>query len=230
MRRARAQLDRLTPKQAHDEHRGGALLVDIRQESLRRNHFQIPDSLVLERNVLEWRLDPTSPYRIPEATDHDIRVIVICPHGYASSLAAVMLHAVGLHRATDVIGGFQGWVAAGLPVVEGFTPAGSFVSANGLSLSIDYTRHEVVINGRRIALSRLETLVLGELLQASGRLVTRDELRELVGDWEGSRSRSVDSIIFRIRRKLGSDCDLVSTERAQGYRLHMGDRRCTAWR
>ena len=67
-------------------------------------------------NVLEWRLDPASEWRIPQAIDHDVRAIVFCQEGYSSSLAAARLQSLGLHRATDVIGGFEAWVAAGLPV------------------------------------------------------------------------------------------------------------------
>ena len=77
---------------------------------------EIPGAQLVERNVLEWRLDPTSDARIPEATDHDVVVIVVCNEGYASSLAAASLQDIGLHRATDLDGGFQAWKAAGLPV------------------------------------------------------------------------------------------------------------------
>jgi len=72
--------------------------------------------MTIERNVLEWRLDPTSDARIPEATSHDVRVIVLCSCGYSSSLAAASLHRLGMHRATDLVGGVQAWAAAGLPL------------------------------------------------------------------------------------------------------------------
>jgi rhodanese-related sulfurtransferase len=65
---------------------------------------------VVERNVLEWRLDPTSPWRLPEVTDRDQQVVVVCDEGYASSLAAASLQALGLHRATDLDGGYQAWL------------------------------------------------------------------------------------------------------------------------
>jgi rhodanese-related sulfurtransferase len=78
----------------------------------------IPGALVVERNELEWRMDPQGSHRSPETTDHDRLVIVVCNEGYASSLAARSLHALGLHRATDVIGGFQAWQAEGLPVAR----------------------------------------------------------------------------------------------------------------
>jgi rhodanese-related sulfurtransferase len=116
LQNARRRLRRLTPEQALAEQAHGALLVDTRTESQRQRDGEIPEAVVLERTVLEWRLDPTSPWRITEAADHDVRVIVICNEGYSSSLAAASLQDVGLVNATDVIGGFQAWKEAGLPV------------------------------------------------------------------------------------------------------------------
>lgn len=97
---------------------GEALLVDIRYAALRERDGLIPGALVVERNELEWRLDPLGSHRAPQATGHDLRIVVICNEGYASSLAAVSLHRLGLHRATDLVGGFQAWRAAGLPVTS----------------------------------------------------------------------------------------------------------------
>jgi rhodanese-related sulfurtransferase len=113
---ARGRLDRVSPREAHSRRSRGALLVDIRYESLRRRDGTVPGALIVERNELEWRLDPRCPHRLPQAEHHDLEVLVLCNEGYASSLAAVGLHELGLHRATDVIGGFQAWAAAGLPV------------------------------------------------------------------------------------------------------------------
>lgn len=115
---ARAELDRLTPAEAADAQAAGGLLVDIRYAALRERDGTIPGALVVERNELEWRLDPLCPHRAKEATGHDLRVVAICDEGYASSLAAVSLRRLGLHRATDLVGGFQAWRAAGLPVVR----------------------------------------------------------------------------------------------------------------
>jgi rhodanese-related sulfurtransferase len=112
----RARLDRLTPAAAAAAAARGALLVDIRYAALRERDGTIPGAPVVERNELEWRLDPLSPYRIPHATGHDLHIVVVCNEGYASSLAAASLHALGLARATDLDGGFQAWRAAGLPV------------------------------------------------------------------------------------------------------------------
>lgn len=115
--RARSGLDRLGPHEAAAAlGAGDALLVDIRPAAQRAREGEFADALVIERNVLEWRLDPTSDARIPEATGPDVRWIVACSEGYASSLAAAALQEVGLPRATDLDGGFQAWRRAGLPV------------------------------------------------------------------------------------------------------------------
>ena len=117
LERARKRLDRVNAEEAAAEHARGALLVDTRTLEQRRHSGEIPGALVIDRTVLEWRLDPTSPSRIPQASSHDVRVIVICAQGYSSSLAAASLLDLGLVNATDVIGGFEAWKAAGLPVV-----------------------------------------------------------------------------------------------------------------
>ncbi|MET7320971.1 rhodanese-like domain-containing protein [Streptomyces sp. NPDC005549] len=117
LERVRAGYRRAAPEEAYDAAEAGtALLVDIRYAALRERDGVIPGALVVERNELEWRLDPQGSHRLPEAVDHDVRVVVVCDEGYASSLAAESLHRLGLHRATDLIGGFQAWRAAGLPV------------------------------------------------------------------------------------------------------------------
>ncbi|MDX2591882.1 rhodanese-like domain-containing protein [Streptomyces sp. WI03-4A] len=117
LERVRAGYRRIEAEQAHEAARTGeALLVDIRYAALRERDGLIPGALVIERNELEWRLDPQGSHRVPEATGHDLRVVVICNEGYASSLAATSLHQLGLRRATDLVGGFQAWRAAGLPV------------------------------------------------------------------------------------------------------------------
>ena len=117
LERARRRLKRLEPRQAAAELAAGALLVDTRTETQRRIHGDIPGAVPIDRTVFEWRLDPTSPWRIERATDHDVRVIVICSQGYSSSLAAASLLDLGLVNATDVVGGFEAWKAAGLPVI-----------------------------------------------------------------------------------------------------------------
>jgi rhodanese-related sulfurtransferase len=117
--RARARLARLGPAEAAAAVDRGALLVDIRPGWQRLDEGTVPGALVIERNHLEWRLDPTSDARIPEASDHDRRWIVLCSEGYTSSLAAAALQDLGLHRATDVAGGFRAWAAAGLPTGPG---------------------------------------------------------------------------------------------------------------
>jgi rhodanese-related sulfurtransferase len=113
---ARARLRRVDPAGAAVALERGALLVDTRPLHQRVDEGEVPGAVLIERNHLEWRLDPTSGARIPEAVDHDIEVIVMCSEGYSSSLAAASLQDLGLHRATDLAGGFQAWRAAGLPV------------------------------------------------------------------------------------------------------------------
>jgi rhodanese-related sulfurtransferase len=113
---SRVGVERLSPQQARTAVERGALLVDTRTEVQRSEQGELPGAVVIDRTVLEWRLDPTSPDRIPEATGPDLEVVVVCRQGYSSSLAAASLRAVGLHRATDVVGGVEAWVAAGLPV------------------------------------------------------------------------------------------------------------------
>jgi rhodanese-related sulfurtransferase len=112
----RAGLVRVTPAEAAAAAGDGALLVDIRYAALRDRDGTVPGAAIVERNELEWRLDPRSPHRVAAALSHDLQVIVVCNEGYASSLAAASLRALGLHRATDLVGGFQAWREAGLPV------------------------------------------------------------------------------------------------------------------
>ena len=113
---ARAGLRRFDPDEAWAAAAADALLVDIRPESYRRDEGEIPGAVVIERNVLEWRLDPDGEHRIPELTDRNRTVILVCNEGYASSLAAATLQSIGLAHATDLVGGFRAWAAAGLPV------------------------------------------------------------------------------------------------------------------
>ena len=116
---ARTGPPRLTPAQALAAVQRGALLVDTRTEVQRRAQGELPGAVVVDRTVLEWRLDPRSPWRLPEATGRDLEVVVVCRQGYSSSLAAASLRALGLHRATDLEGGVEAWLAAGLPVTDG---------------------------------------------------------------------------------------------------------------
>ena len=106
---ARARLLRLTPAEAHAACAAGATLIDIRPAAQRAAAGEVPGSVVIERNHLEWRLDPASDARLPWVTGYDLRPIVICTEGYTSSLAAAALQDLGLALATDVIGGYQAW-------------------------------------------------------------------------------------------------------------------------
>ncbi len=118
---ARARLLRLKPDEAFLEAAAGAVLIDIRPAAQRARDGEIPGSVIVERNHVEWRLDPCSEARLPWVTGYDHRIIVVCQEGYTSSLAAVALLDLGLHRATDLIGGFSAWTAAGLPSAPGGT-------------------------------------------------------------------------------------------------------------
>jgi rhodanese-related sulfurtransferase len=114
---ARTRLRRLSPDVVYGTvAKTEAILVDIRPESQRVIEGSIPGALIVERNVLEWRFDPASNSRLPIATDHHLQVIVFCSEGYTSSLAAAALQDLGLWRATDMVGGFHAWRAAGLPI------------------------------------------------------------------------------------------------------------------
>ncbi len=121
---ARARLRRLTPEEALRAVEAGAVVVDIRPAAQRAEHGDLPGALVIERNVLEWRFDPTSEAALTVADD-DLQVVVLCQEGYTSSLAAAALQDVGVHRATDVVGGYAAWVAAGVA-----PPAAARVSAS----------------------------------------------------------------------------------------------------
>jgi rhodanese-related sulfurtransferase len=115
---ARVRLTRLGPAEVAAAMRTGAVLIDIRPAAQRAEHGEIPGAIVIERNVLEWRLDPRSGARLPFADRYDLEVIVTCQEGYTSSLAAAALKDLGLHRATDLDGGYAAWHAAGLPTTK----------------------------------------------------------------------------------------------------------------
>lgn len=119
---ARSQLRRLYAFELPEALERGAVLVDIRPQAQRIREGTMPGALVIERNVLEWRLDPTSSARLALATDHDVEWIVLCSEGYTSSLAAASLQQLGLHRATDLVGGYQALKAAGLLTVASRAP------------------------------------------------------------------------------------------------------------
>ncbi len=113
---ARSRLERLAPEAALSAMRDGAVLVDTRCAELRLEAGVVPGAVHIPLSVLYWRLDPSSPNRNPAVADLDRQVILLCAHGYSSSLAAATLLDLGFSRATDVVGGFEAWAAAGLPV------------------------------------------------------------------------------------------------------------------
>lgn len=118
---ARTGLDRLDAREAYDAARAGAVLVDIRPQINRDLEGGLPGAAVIDRNVLDWRLDPASDARLPIA-GYDLHIIVVCNEGYASSLAAAALQNLGIQRATDLVGGYRAWRAAGLPTTEPAEP------------------------------------------------------------------------------------------------------------
>ena len=107
---ARTRLDRVEPEALERERLAGAVIVDIRPIEQRTSHGVLPDAIVIDRNILEWRLDPASEHHICEVADYDTRIVIVCNEGYQSSLAAVLLRDVGLHGATDLVGGYQAWL------------------------------------------------------------------------------------------------------------------------
>jgi rhodanese-related sulfurtransferase len=116
---ARLGLRRVDPRQAKQIADDGGLLIDIRPAAQRAEFGEIPGTLIVERNNLEWRLDPGGSHRLPEAENPDRPVVIICQEGYASSLAAVSLIGVGRTAVTDLEGGFVAWKEAGLPTTGG---------------------------------------------------------------------------------------------------------------
>jgi rhodanese-related sulfurtransferase len=114
---ARGRFRRLAAGEVPAALRRGALLVDIRPQAQRAQEGEVPEALgalVIERNVLEWRCDPTSEARLPQAVSDDVEWVILCSEGYTSSLAAAALQDLGLHHATDVVGGYHALVAAGV--------------------------------------------------------------------------------------------------------------------
>jgi rhodanese-related sulfurtransferase len=213
---ARSQLERLTPHQAQQAQYVGALLVDIRPHAQRVAEGEVPEALVLERNVLEWRLDPSSDARLPE-TSYDVRVVVLCSEGYTSSLAAATLQVLGLSRATDLVGGFRAWREAGLPTVTGGTPAGERSRRQAL-LEVDVDRWQAFVAGEPVHLTAQEFRVLAALHAANGRVVTRDSLSTSL-DVYPAGTRALDVHICRLRRKLGPAGTQLVTVRSVGWRL-----------
>jgi rhodanese-related sulfurtransferase len=122
---ARRRVGRTAPEDLADVTAAGGLIIDIRPAAQREEEGPLPDALVVERNVLEWRLDPNGAHRLRDVTGVDQPVVVACSQGYASSLAAESLLALGFRNVTDLIGGYQAWSAwanAGQPTSEAAVP------------------------------------------------------------------------------------------------------------
>jgi rhodanese-related sulfurtransferase len=216
---ARSGLLRLDPYRAVRAWQEGGVLVDIRPAAQRAEEGEVPGALLVERNVLEWRFDPASDARLPIAS-YDLHVIVLCSEGYTSSLAAAALQQVGVRRATDVIGGFQAWRAAGLATTAttsgGGRPALSLVS----DLSVDTAQRRAIVEGRELELTRLEFDLLAHLVEAPDRVHTRSALLTTLWDGRGTGGgRTVDVHVHRLRSKLGDRTGrALQTVRGVGYR------------
>jgi rhodanese-related sulfurtransferase len=112
---ARRSIDRVQPADLASEMAAGALVIDTRPVDQRQRDGELPGALIIDRNVLEWRLDPTCPHHIPQAANANVRIVIVCNEGYSSSLAAATLRQLGLKHATDLVGGFQAWKQLGGP-------------------------------------------------------------------------------------------------------------------
>ncbi len=225
---AGAGLLRLDPRRAQRAWQSGAVLVDIRPAAQRADEGEVPGAMLVERNVLEWRFDPASDARLPLAS-YDLHVIVLCSEGYTSSLAAAALQQLGVRRATDVIGGFQAWRAAGLPTTVGGSsrpvlalvpgPATSTDDGDGLDLAVDIDQRRAVVGGREVELTRLEFDLLAHLIAAPDRVHTRSALLTILWDDRHGGSRTVDVHVHRLRSKLGARTGrALQTVRGVGYR------------
>jgi rhodanese-related sulfurtransferase len=213
---ARARLHRLSPADAAQAVRRGALLVDIRPHAQRVAEGEVPGALVLERNVLEWRLDPSSDACLDTAS-YDLEVVVLCSEGWTSSLAAAALQELGVHRATDVVGGFQAWRAAALPTTGGGTTAGQRSGSQPPVLHVDAASGDVLVRGRTVDLTRQQHDLLTLLHGARGTVVPRELAAAHVGV---SAGRTIDVVVFRLRQRLGSEAAMrVVTVRGRGFRL-----------
>ena len=227
---ARSGLVRLDPQAARTAWEAGGLLVDIRPAHQRAEEGDVPGALVVERNVLEWRFDPRSDARLPEAS-YDLHVIILCSEGYTSSLAAHALQQLGIRRATDVVGGFQAWARAGLPTtgVPGgpvrlaAVPRQGDGPADGVpALHVDRDRRTVHVRGEEVELTRREFDLLAHLVDQPQRVLTRRHLLDAVWQAVPGRTggtRTVDVHVHRLRGKLGpSFADALVTVRGVGYR------------
>jgi rhodanese-related sulfurtransferase len=220
---ARAGLRRLDPREALAAARAGAVLVDIRPAAQRAEEGEVPGAMTVERNVLEWRFDPSSEARLDIAS-YDLHVVVLCSEGYTSSLAAAALQQVGVARATDVIGGFQAWRAAGLPTTGGaagrhLSAVPAPVAAADVGLVVLPDERRAFVHGSEVELTRLEFDLLTHLIAEPHRVHTRTAL--LAALWEGrvDSTRTVDVHVHRLRTKLGELAGrALQTVRGVGYR------------
>ena len=136
LRAARRRYRRVRATEVPAALRRGAVLVDIRPQAQRSREGDLPGALVIERNVLEWRCDPTSDAKLPEAAGDDVEWVIVCSEGYTSSLAVAALLDIGLHRATDVVGGYHALAGAGVLDQLGAGPAHAGVLHGDVTMSV----------------------------------------------------------------------------------------------
>ena len=231
LRRARATVYRLEPHQAFAALREGAVLVDIRPALQRAAEGEVPHALHVERSELEWRFDPASDNRLPQAA-YDLQPVALSSRGNSSSLAAAALQQLGIVGATDVVGGFHGWRSAGLPVAGpagrgglALVPAGVAGGSAGAApaggpLEVRPEERRAYLEGRELELTRLEFDLLTHLVATPHRVHTRSALRSHL--WEGRAaegSRTIDIHVHRLRNKLGDRAARgLQTVRGVGYR------------
>jgi rhodanese-related sulfurtransferase len=224
--RARAGLLRLQPDQVPGALRHGAVLVDLRPAAARAAQGEVPNALPVERSVLEWRFDPQDAARLPIAS-YDLHLVLLCSRGDTSSLAAAALQQLGVRHATDVVGGFEGWLAAGLPVTRRPGPGlallqqpASDEGGDALQFQVRPAERRAYVDGRELDLTRLEFDLLSHLIAAPQRVHTRGALLEQIWAYKSDESsRTLDVHIHRLRRKLGRELGRsLETVRGVGYR------------
>lgn len=173
MQAAAANLDRVAPEDLAAEVTAGALVVDTRPLEQRQRDGELPGAVVVDRNVLEWRLDPTCPYRLPECDDIGRRVVLVCNEGYSSVLAAATLQQLGLSRATDLEGGFQAWLRqteSSAPLIEEHRELAELLATVDVGDPTDQQRIRLAVTNLHEHISKEEDgLFPASLIALSGR-------------------------------------------------------------
>jgi hypothetical protein len=217
-------LRRLQPDQVPGALRQGGVLVPRRPAAAPATQGDVPNALPVERSVLEWRFDPQDAARLPIAS-YELHLVLLCSRGDTSSLAAAALQQLGVRHTTDVVGGFEGWLAAGLPVTRRpglalLQQPASDEGGDALQFQVRPAERRAYVDGRELDLTRLEFDLLSHLIAAPQRVHTRGALLEQIwADKSDESSRTLDVHIHRLRRKLGRELGRsLETVRGVGYR------------